>query len=101
MVELCGGRATDPDDLGAGEFWIIFHAVLCRPGHRRNEGVLGVLPEDAYATLKARWADPKANQAELLRRIDAALTELKAREESLRTGPEAVRRAGRAAEQKP
>ena len=50
------------------------------------------------AIYRARWSDPKANQAELLRRIDAALTELKAREESLRTGPEAVERA-QAAEQ--
>src|SRR5262249_37940321 len=39
------------------------------------------------------WSDPAANRAELLRIIDDAITELRAREESLRTGPEAVAQA--------
>jgi hypothetical protein len=45
------------------------------------------------AVYRSQWSDPAANRAELLRRIEEALAELRAREEDLRTGPEAVQKA--------
>ena len=93
MLLLSGESLPDDETFSTGDFWIRFHAVMCRPEHSRFDDVLKQVGADVHATLLARWSDPKANQAELLRRIDAALEELRAREEHLRTGPEAVARA--------
>jgi hypothetical protein len=82
-------RDTNPTPRG---FWLSVHAFLCNP-HRRpvdpESPFVGMAPAQVAMYCQA-WADPAANRAELLRIIDEALAELRAREESLRTGPEAV-----------
>jgi hypothetical protein len=87
------GCDTNPTPRG---FWLSVHALLCNP-HRRSQDTASVfgtsIPPGQAALYCEAWADPEANQAELLRIIDEAVAELRAREESLRTGPEAVAHA--------
>jgi hypothetical protein len=87
------GCDTNPTPRG---FWLSVHALLSNP-HRRSQDTASIfgtsIPPGQAALYCQAWADPAANRAELLRLIDEALAELRAREESLRTGPEAVAQA--------
>jgi hypothetical protein len=83
------GCDTNPTPRG---FWLSVHALLCNP-HRRPrhpESPFGDMAPAQVEMYCQAWSDPEANRAELLRIIDEAIAELRAREESLRTGPEAV-----------
>jgi hypothetical protein len=86
------GCDTNPTPRG---FWLSIHAFLCNP-HRRPhhpESPFGGMAAAQVEMYCQAWSDPEANRAELLRIIDEAIAELRAREESLRTGPEAVAQA--------
>jgi hypothetical protein len=86
--------AQDTYTTPAG-FWLSFHALYCRsqPTQREVNSIFGLTPDDILAAYRSQWPDPQANRAELLRRIEEALTELREREEYLRRGPEAVQKA--------
>jgi hypothetical protein len=82
--------------LNVEKFHIEFHALFCRPTPPEPSEIRKVfqMPSAGMeAAYQAKWPNREAHQAELLRRIDAALAELRAREEELRTGPEAVQQA--------
>jgi hypothetical protein len=95
MGNLLGERLgcdTSPTPRG---FWLSVHAFLSNP-HRRSQDTGsvfgGMAPAQIHMYCEA-WSDPAANRAELLRIIDEAVAELRARAEALRTGPEAVAQA--------
>jgi hypothetical protein len=77
--------------LNVEKFHIEFHALYCRPTPPRPNEIETVFQttfpgmEEAY---RQKWPTREAHQTELLRRIEEALAELRAREEELRTGPE-------------
>jgi hypothetical protein len=77
-------------------FWLSVHALLSNP-HRRSQDMASVfgcsIPPSQAALYTQAWSDPEANRAELLRIIDEAIAELRACEDALRTGPEAVAQA--------
>jgi hypothetical protein len=82
--------------LDVEKFHIEFHALFCRPTPPEASEVRTVFRSPAPGMIEAyqaQWPTREAHQAELLRRIDTALAELRAREASLRTGPEAVQKA--------
>jgi hypothetical protein len=87
------GCDTNPTPRG---FWLSAHALLSNP-HRRSQDTASVfgtsIPPGQVALYCQAWSDPAANRAELGRIIDEAIAELRAREEALRTGPEAVAQA--------
>jgi hypothetical protein len=84
--------------------------ALAKPLHRRSawrlaDVLIGILLAHGRRTVSSgwraagigdqfrSWADPAANRAELVRLIDEAIAELRAREDALRNGPEAVAQA--------
>ena len=87
------GCDTSPTPRG---FWLSVHALLCNP-HRRPQDTASLfgtsIPPGQAALYTQAWSDPEANRAELFRIIDEAIAELRAREDALRTGPEAVAQA--------
>jgi hypothetical protein len=86
---LAQDAATTP-----GGFWLSLHALFCRaqPADLEVKSTL-LMPAEMVEAYRRQWSDPQANRAALLRRIEETLSELREREKSLRTGPEAVQRA--------
>src|SRR5207245_2302993 len=74
-------------------FTIALHAVMCRPAAEKSEisWVLRTVPLELRPVYQQQCPDPAAHRAALLKIIDEAMTELRSREEQLRTGPERLR----------
>jgi hypothetical protein len=88
--------STDFVFFNIEKFFIELHALYCRPTPPQPGELIDVFQSRVPGIEKpylAKWPTREAHQAELLRRIDKALAELRAREESLRTGPEAAQKA--------
>jgi hypothetical protein len=104
MVRLSGAApmlkkkvdSTDFVFFNVEKFFIELHALYCRPvppdPSELRMVFQGWVPGIEKPYLE-KWPTRETHQAELLRRIEAALTDLRAREESLRTGPEAAQKA--------
>jgi hypothetical protein len=96
VLKLKKVDAADFITLNVEKFHLEFHALFCRPTPPEPSEIRKVfqMPSPGMeAAYQAKWPTREAHQAELLRRIDTALAELRAREESLRTGPEAAQKA--------
>jgi hypothetical protein len=93
MIRLTA-EADGDGSIDALCFYIQLHTLLWGP--RPAPYDLGFLkskvPDSLWEPLLKRWANPEDNKAALLRIIDEAIDELKARQAYLRNGPEAVER---------
>jgi hypothetical protein len=89
--EVDGDGSTD-----ALCFYIQLHALLWCPRPGPYDYDLSLLkakvPDSLWEPFLKRWANPEDNKAALLRIIDEAIDELKARQAYLHNGPEAVER---------